>query len=66
MGTAVIFVGEDLDVLMALCDRIMVINSGRITGIVDGATADKQEIGLLMTQSHAAESTADRKEADPQ
>jgi simple sugar transport system ATP-binding protein len=65
-GTAVIFVGEDLDVLMALCDRIMVINSGRITGILDGKTADKQEIGLLMTQSHTTESTADRKEADPQ
>ena len=65
-GAAVIFVGEDLDVLMALCDRIMVINAGRITGILDGKTADKQEIGLLMTQSHTTESTADRKEADPQ
>jgi len=35
-GVAVIFVGEDLDVLVELCDRIMVINSGKITGIVDG------------------------------
>ena len=50
-GVAVIFVGEDLDVLMELCDRIMVINSGRITGIVDGRTARKDEIGLLMTKS---------------
>lgn len=50
-GTAVIFVGEDLDVLIDLCDRIMVINSGRITGIVDGPTAVKDEIGLLMTKS---------------
>ena len=49
-GTAIIFVGEDLDVLIALCDRIMVINSGHITGIVDGRTADKSEIGLLMTK----------------
>ena len=48
---AVIFVGEDLDVLMALCDRIMVINSGSITGIVDGRTAVKEELGLLMTQT---------------
>ena len=63
-GVAVIFVGEDLDVLMALCDRIMVINSGRITGIVDGATADKQQIGLLMTQSHTTD--ADRKEGSAQ
>ena len=50
-GAAVIFVGEDLDVLMALCDRIMVINSGRVTGIVDGRTAIKEELGLLMTQT---------------
>ena len=50
-GTAIIFVGEDLDVLIELCDRIMVINSGRITGIVDGRTAVKEEIGLLMTGS---------------
>ena len=42
---------EDLDVLMELCDRIMVINSGRVTGIVDGRTARKDEIGLLMTKS---------------
>ena len=50
-GTSIIFVGEDLDVLLELCDRIMVINSGRITGIVDGRTATKEEIGLLMTKS---------------
>lgn len=50
-GTAVIFVGEDLDVLMALCDRIVVVNSGRITGVVDGRTANKEEIGLLMTKT---------------
>jgi len=50
-GVAVIFVGEDLDVLMELCDRILVINAGRITGIVDGRTARKDEIGLLMTKS---------------
>jgi simple sugar transport system ATP-binding protein len=50
-GVAVIFVGEDLDVLIELCDRIMVINSGSITGIVDGRSADKNEIGLLMTKT---------------
>ena len=50
-GTAVIFVGEDLDVLIELCDRIMVINSGSVTGIVDGPSATKEEIGLLMTKS---------------
>ena len=53
-GVAVIFVGEDLDVLLELCDRIMVIGSGRITGIVDGRTAEKREIGFLMTQTDSA------------
>ncbi len=50
-GVAVIFVGEDLDVLLELCDRIMVIGSGRITGIVDARNTTKEEIGLLMTKS---------------
>lgn len=50
-GVAVIFVGEDLDVLIELCDRIMVINSGKITGIVDARTTKKEDIGLLMTQN---------------
>ncbi len=54
-GVAVIFVGEDLDVLIELCDRIMVIGSGAITGIVDGRTATKEEIGLLMTKSNHTE-----------
>ena len=52
-GVAVVFVGEDLDVLLALCDRIMVIGSGRITGLVDARTATKEEIGLLMTKTEA-------------
>lgn len=49
-GVAVIFVGEDLDVLLELSDRIMVISSGSISGIVDARTATKEEIGLLMTK----------------
>ncbi len=51
-GVAVIFVGEDLDVLIELCDRIMVIGSGRVTGIVDGRNTSKEEIGRLMTKTH--------------
>lgn len=50
-GVAVIFVGEDLDVLIELCDRILVIGSGSITGIVDARTTTKEEIGLLMTKA---------------
>ena len=49
-GVAVIFVGEDLDVLIELCDRILVLCAGRVTGVIDGRTADKSEIGLLMTK----------------
>ena len=52
-GVAIIFVGEDLDVLLELCDRILVIGSGKITGVVDARTATKEEIGLLMTKSAA-------------
>ena len=55
-GVAVIFVGEDLDVLIELCDRIMVINSGKITGIVDAENTTKEEIGLLMTRYDGGES----------
>ena len=51
-GAAVILVGEDLDVLLELCDRIMVISDGRISGMVDARKATKEEIGLLMTKSH--------------
>ena len=50
-GVAVIFVGEDLDVLIELCDRIMVIGGGRVTGVVDGRNTTKEEIGLLMTKT---------------
>ena len=50
-GSAVIFVGEDLDVLLALCDRILVMCQGQVTGIVDARTTTKEEIGLLMTST---------------
>ena len=48
-GTAVVFVGEDLDVLIDLCDRILVLCGGQVSGIVDARTTTKEEIGLLMT-----------------
>jgi len=50
-GVAVIFVGEDLDVLVELCDRILVIGSGKITGVVDARNTTKEQIGLLMTKT---------------
>ena len=54
-GVAVIFVGEDLDVLIELCDRIMVIGGGQVTGVVDARSTTKEEIGLLMTSAGHAE-----------
>lgn len=59
-GVAVIFVGEDLDVLTELCDRILVIGSGRVAGIVNGREATKEKIGYLMT----AKSTENTREGE--
>lgn len=57
-GVSVIFVGEDLDVLVELCDRILVLNSGRVAGVVDGRGARKEDIGYLMTKSEVTEGEA--------
>ena len=48
-GVAVIYVGEDLDVLLELCDRILVLCGGRVNGILKGEEATKEQVGLLMT-----------------
>ena len=57
-GVGVLFVGEDLDVLMDLCDRIMVLCHGEVTGIVDPSKVTKEEIGLLMTGKKREEGDA--------
>ena len=49
-GVAVIYVGEDLDVLLELCDRILVLCGGKVSGVVPGEKADKRQIGLMMTR----------------
>ena len=46
---AVIYVGEELDVLLELCDRILVLCGGRVNGILDARKTTKEEVGLLMT-----------------
>lgn len=48
-GVGVLFIGEDLDVMLELCDRIMVLCHGRVTGIVDARSATKEQLGLMMT-----------------
>ena len=56
-GVAVIYVGEDLDVLLELCDRILVLCGGRVSGIVDARTVTKEQVGLLMTHVGGKEET---------
>ncbi|MDY3890864.1 MAG: ABC transporter ATP-binding protein [Bacilli bacterium] len=51
-GVAVIFVGEDLDVLLALCDDILVLGEGKVRGIVDARNSSKEEVGIMMTKSN--------------
>lgn len=48
-GTGIIYVGEDLDVLMQLCDRILVLCHGRVTGLVDARRTTKTALGFMMT-----------------
>lgn len=52
-GVAVIYVGEDLDILLALSDRILVLCEGQVNGILDARTTSKEEVGLLMTNRKA-------------
>jgi simple sugar transport system ATP-binding protein len=61
-GVAVIYVGEDLDVLLELCDRILVLCGGKVSGILDGRTATKDQVGLLMTRLQEPEDQATGKE----
>ncbi|MBQ3871534.1 MAG: ATP-binding cassette domain-containing protein, partial [Clostridia bacterium] len=56
-GVAVIYVGEDLDVLLALCDKILVLCGGRVSGLVDARKVTKEEIGLMMTSLGGKEET---------
>ncbi|MGL4361855.1 MAG: ABC transporter ATP-binding protein [Cellulosilyticaceae bacterium] len=53
LGVGVLFIGEDLDVLMQLCDRIMVMCNGQVTGVIDAQNATKEQIGLMMGGQHA-------------
>ncbi|MBL4932877.1 ABC transporter ATP-binding protein [Clostridium paridis] len=52
-GTAVLFIGEDLDVLMQLCDRIMVICNGNVSGTIDSKDATREKLGLMMVGAEA-------------
>ena len=49
-GVGVVYVGEDLDVLLELADRILVLCAGKVSGIVEGRKTNKNEVGLMMTK----------------
>ena len=49
-GVAVVYVGEDLDVLLELCDRILVLCGGKVSGVVPGRGATKRSVGMMMTK----------------
>jgi simple sugar transport system ATP-binding protein len=53
-GVAVLYIGEDLDVLMEICDRLMVIHHGKVMGIVDPRDTTKERIGLMMLGEKSA------------
>lgn len=54
-GVAILFIGEDLDVLLQLCDRLLVMHAGRVMDIVDPRFVTKEEVGLLMLGNHPRE-----------
>ena len=49
-GVAVIYVGEDLDVLLELADRILVLCGGKVSGLIPGRGAKKRDVGMMMTK----------------
>jgi simple sugar transport system ATP-binding protein len=51
----VVYVGEDLDVLLELCDKILVLCGGKLSGIVDARSTSKNEVGLMMTKLKGGE-----------
>ncbi len=59
-GVGILFVGEDLDVMMALCDKILVLCHGRVMGVVHAHKTTKEELGLMMTGALDLNETKDK------
>jgi simple sugar transport system ATP-binding protein len=57
-GLSVIYVGEDLDVLLELADRILVLSNGKVTGLVEARKTTKKEVGALMGGEEAHHAVA--------
>ena len=56
-GAGVLLISEDLDELLELSDRIVVLNAGRVVGDLDPAATDRYEIGALMIHSESVGTT---------
>jgi simple sugar transport system ATP-binding protein len=48
-GAGILFAGEDLDLLLEICDRISVLHAGRLAAVLDAGATNKTEIGFYMT-----------------
>ncbi len=59
-GTAVLLVSAELDEVMEMADRIAVLYRGRIVAVLDGRTADKSEVGLLMATGGREQAATDK------
>ena len=57
-GCAVLLVSLDLDEVLALADRILVLRSGRVAGIVPGEGASERAVGALMLGGETSVSKA--------
>ena len=57
-GCAVLLVSVELEEILSLSDRILVMFEGRIVGEVAAADADAQMIGLMMANAHETENAA--------
>jgi ABC-type uncharacterized transport system ATPase subunit len=53
-GCAVLVVSVELDEILALADRILVMCGGRIVGEVEGGKANERQLGLMMAGAAAA------------
>lgn len=64
-GAAILLISEDLDEIMALSDRIMVLFEGKIMGIVSPEQTTKKEVGLMMAGEQKKEVKANEPAPKP-
>ena len=62
-GSAVLLVSAELDEVLELSDRIAVMYRGKLVAFLDGRTADKNQVGLLMATGGTGAEAPDRRGA---